>query len=123
MLFGDHKSSVEFRMRAEDLLNYLCQVPSTANDYSFATGLTALSFNTLYWEMNNAKSADYLRMAINACKRLQALNSDAYSRCLYALSFHPFTELADIQNLKKCVACVACRTRSVYLCRSAPRVL
>jgi hypothetical protein len=49
MLFGDHKSSVEFRMRAEDLLNYLCQVPSTANDYSFATGLTALSFNTLYW--------------------------------------------------------------------------
>lgn len=101
MLFGDHKSSVEFRMRAEDLLNYLCQVPSTANDYSFATGLTALSFNTLYWEMNNAKSADYLRMAINTCKRLQALNSDAYSRCLYALSFHPFTELADIQNLKK----------------------
>jgi hypothetical protein len=55
--------------------------------------------------MNNAKSADYLRMAINTCKRLQALNSDAYSRCLYALSFHPFTELADIQNLKKCVTC------------------
>jgi hypothetical protein len=53
--------------------------------------------------MNNAKSADYLRMATNTCKRLQALNSDAYSRCLYALSFHPFTELADIQNLKKCV--------------------
>jgi len=101
MLSGDHKSSVEFRMRAEDLLNFLHQLPGTTNDYSFATGLTALAFNTLYWEMNNAKSADYLRMAINTCKRSQALNSDAYSRCLYALSFHPFTELADIQNLKK----------------------
>lgn len=125
MLYGDHKSSVEFRMRAEDLLSYLCQIPNASNDYSLATGLTALSFNTLYWyeglfsqrngylfmffrcvsrrEMNNAKSADYLRMAINTCKRLNALNSEAYSRCLYALSFHPFTELADIQNLKKYV--------------------
>jgi len=49
MLSGDHKSSVEFRMRAEDLLNFLHQLPGTTNDYSFATGLTALAFNTLYW--------------------------------------------------------------------------
>ncbi len=68
--------------------------------------------------MNNAKSADYLRMAINTCKRLQALNSDAYSRCLYALSFHPFTELADIQNLKKCVT-----RHTVAVCRVVGRVV
>ncbi len=73
MLFGDHKSSVEFRMRAEDLLNYLCQVPSTANDYSFATGLTALSFNTLYW---------YRRFRVASCVVCVRAASCVCVRCL-----------------------------------------
>jgi len=96
-LTGNKALAVEYESRAIGQMSYLSQFPQAMTDYSLAmvcwdpkyTPHTPVNFPppqaayvlgmySLYFQLNAEKSREYLQMAMDICKKINALNSDVY---------------------------------------------
>ena len=95
-LTGNKALAVEYESRAIGQMSYLSQFPQTMTDYSLAMvcgtpntpsthlltfppqAAYVLGMYSLYFQLNAEKSREYLQMAMDICKKINALNSDVY---------------------------------------------
>jgi len=86
-------------MQAQQQLDYLCQYTHTTTDYSIALAVTGLAYFTLYVQLEVFESAKLISLAMAICKRINAMNSDVYVRCLLSLSLHPMRNYEILKNI------------------------
>lgn len=86
----------------QQLAHLLKDMQAVMGDYSMALALIAFAFAALAVKVDKAKSSAYVDTAIEICKNVGELNSDAYMRCLNLLTCHP------ARYLYSCVCRLCC---------------
>ncbi|KAL6066393.1 hypothetical protein QOT17_009582 [Balamuthia mandrillaris] len=72
--------------------------------YSIALSAHAMAWHAMYYRRDADKYCKFFNISMNICKRIQAFNSDAYVKSLYAFNLAKFRERlseAERRKLKK----------------------